>query len=363
MSLELRVKKDFGGFVLDMNLEAENEVLALLGASGCGKSMTLKCISGIVTPDEGRIVVNDKVLFDSEKKINLPPQKRRVGLLFQNYALFPNMTVEQNIMTGMNTFDISKSEKKQTCRDMMKKFYLDGLERHKPSQLSGGQQQRVALARIMVSKPDILMLDEPFSALDSFLRWELEQELMRVLEDFDGTSIIVSHNRDEVYRISDHVAVMTDGRVDCYGDKRDIFTNPPTYQSALLTGCKNFSRVKYIDDEHIEVIDWNAVFECKASHDVKYIAIKPYFVKPAEQPGSCTAKFRIKKTIDNLTEMILLLQACGKTQDGAGEADYSGSTDYSELNVRVKKEEWEPFKGRDEIYIDFSPENILLLSK
>lgn len=357
MSLEFKVKKDFGGFTLDMELNAENEVLALLGASGCGKSMTLKCISGIVTPDEGRIVVNGKVLFDSEQKINLSPQQRHVGLLFQNYALFPNMTVEQNIMTGMNSFDMSKAEKKEACRDMMKKFYLEGLERHKPSQLSGGQQQRVALARIMVSKPSILMLDEPFSALDSFLRWELEQELMRVLEDFEGTSIIVSHNRDEVYRISDHIAVISDGRVDCYGKKKEIFMDPPTYQSALLTGCRNFSRAEYIDEKHVKVKDWNAVFECSAQPDVKFIAVRPHFMKPVTEPGSCTAKFRVKKTIDNLTEMILMLQAEDADDTAASESDYS------ELNVRMSKESWEPVKNEEYIYIEFSPENILLLSR
>ena len=358
MSLEFKVKKDFGGFTLDMELNAENEVLALLGASGCGKSMTLKCISGIVTPDEGRIVVNGKVLFDSEKKINLSPQERRVGLLFQNYALFPNMTVEQNIMTGMNAFKISKEEKKEACREMMKKFYLDGLEKHKPSQLSGGQQQRVALARIMVSKPSILMLDEPFSALDSFLRWELEQELMRVLEDFDGTSIIVSHNRDEVYRISDHIAVISDGRVDCYGTKKEIFMDPPTYQSALLTGCRNFSRVEYIDESHIKIKDWNAVFECSAHPEIKFIAVRPHYMKPVNGPGKCTAKFKVKKTIDNLTEMILLLQAIGTEQDSG----VHGS-DYSELNIRLTKEAWEPFKCQEEMYIEFLPENIMLLDR
>ena len=354
MSLEFRVKKDFGGFVLDMELNAENEVLALLGASGCGKSMTLKCISGIVTPDEGRIVVNGKVLFDSEKRINLTPQQRHVGLLFQNYALFPNMTVEQNIMTGMNGFNLGRDEKKKACMDMMKKFYLDGLEKHRPSQLSGGQQQRVALARIMVSRPSILMLDEPFSALDSFLRWELEQELMRVLEDFEGTSIIVSHNRDEVYRISNHIAVISDGKVDCYGEKKDIFMRPATYQSALLTGCRNFSRVKYLDENHLEVTDWGAVFEVSASPDVKFVAARPHFITPSETADSCSARFRVLKSIDNLTEMILLLEAVNASE---------GSSEYSRLNVRVDKNTWQPFEGRSEVIINFKPENILMLDR
>jgi len=356
MSLEFRVKKDFGGFQLDMEFYAENEVLALLGASGCGKSMTLKCIAGIVTPDEGRIVVNDKVLFDSEAGINLSPQERHVGLLFQNYALFPNMTVEQNIMTGMNSFDISKEEKRALCHDMMRKFYLDGLEKHRPAQLSGGQQQRVALARIMVSKPSILMLDEPFSALDSFLRWELEQELMRVLEDFEGTSIIVSHNRDEVYRISDHIAVIADGKVDCYGDKKSLFFDPPTYQCALLTGCRNFSRAEYIDEDHIMVRDWNAVFECKTTPDIRFVGARPHFIKPTRVQGKCTASFRVVKAIDNLTEMILVLHS-DKTDNG-GEI-----SDYSALNIMMKKEDWEPFEGSEHIMIEFLPEHIMFLNR
>ena len=191
MSLEFKVKKDFGGFTLDMELNAENEVLALLGASGCGKSMTLKCISGIVTPDEGRIVVNGRVLFDSEKNINLSPQARRVGLLFQNYALFPNMTVQQNLMAGLMACEKNKNAASQKIREILEKFELNGLEGHKPSELSGGQQQRVALARIFLSSPGILMLDEPFSALDGYLRWNLEQELLDVLKDTVKTEELV----------------------------------------------------------------------------------------------------------------------------------------------------------------------------
>ena len=332
MSLELRIKKDFGGFVLDVDINAENEVIALLGASGCGKSMTLRCIAGIETPDEGRIVVNGVTLFDSEKKINLSPQKRRVGLLFQNYALFPNMTVEQNIMTGMTGFDMSKAEKKAACHEMMRKFYLDGLEKHKPSQLSGGQQQRVALARIMVSKPSILMLDEPFSALDSFLRWELEQELMRVIEDFEGTAIIVSHNRDEVYRISDRIAVICDGKVDCFDEREKLFSKPPTYQSALLTGCRNFSRVEYVDENHVKALDWDAVFTCPADADVKYLAIRSEFVKPMREAGENTVRFKVEKAVENFSEMMIILRAGG------------GNTDYSQLTVKVRKEDWEDYQ-------------------
>ena len=171
MSIEVAIEKDFGSFRLNVSFSGGNEVLAILGGSGCGKSMTLRCIAGIVRPDRGRIAVDGVTFFDSERNINLPPQQRRVGLLFQNYALFHNMTVEENIAAGVRE-KLSQKEKLALARQSISKFRLDGLEDHLPRALSGGQQQRVALARILIGQPRILMLDEPFSALDSYLRWE-----------------------------------------------------------------------------------------------------------------------------------------------------------------------------------------------
>ena len=163
MSLSVDIEKKLGAFHLRSQFEAPDETMALLGASGCGKSMTLKCIAGIVTPDRGRIVLGGRVLFDSEKKINLPPQQRRVGYLFQQYALFPNMSVEQNILCGIRSGD--KAEKRRVLAEKIRMFRLEGLEKKHPAQLSGGQQQRVALARILCSEPEAILLDEPFSAI------------------------------------------------------------------------------------------------------------------------------------------------------------------------------------------------------
>ena len=153
--------------------------------------MTLKCIVGIEKPDRGTITLDGRVLFDSEKRINLTPQHQRVGYLFQQYALFPNMTAAQNILCGIRTG--SRAEKKETLAALLRTFWLEGLEKKLPAQLSGGQQQRVALARILASEPQAILLDEPFSALDSYLKWELELELGELLGAFDGPILWVSH--------------------------------------------------------------------------------------------------------------------------------------------------------------------------
>ncbi|MCD7951851.1 MAG: ATP-binding cassette domain-containing protein [Synergistaceae bacterium] len=208
MSAIVNFKKRLGSFSLEVDFEAGNEVLALLGGSGCGKSMTLKCIAGIVTPDEGQIIVDGVTFFDSKRGINLRPQQRRTGLLFQNYALFPNMTTRQNIMTVFEHGAGRNANKEERYQEIARRFFISGLEDHYPSQLSGGQQQRVALARIMASDPAVIMLDEPLSALDSFLHWQLELKLSRILREYSGTTIYVSHNRDEVYRLCDRVCVI-----------------------------------------------------------------------------------------------------------------------------------------------------------
>mgnify|MGYP000768612758 len=191
MSLEVNVTKRFDGFTLHAAFTAGDTATALLGASGCGKSMTLRCIAGIVRPDEGRIVLDGRVLFDSAQGIDLPPQQRNVGLLFQNYALFPNMTVEQNILCALKK-EKDPAARRAACAEALRAMRLEELAKRLPGALSGGQQQRAALARILAAKPRILMLDEPFSALDSYLREEVEGEVGSLLAGFAGTALLLS---------------------------------------------------------------------------------------------------------------------------------------------------------------------------
>ncbi len=255
MSLIVDIHRDLGGFVLDAAFEAENGVTALLGPSGCGKSFTLKCIAGIEKPDRGHIELDGVVLFDSEKNISLPPQKRQVGYLFQNYALFPNMTVRQNILCGLNR-EKDRSVKERRLREMMKLMQLDGLENHRPAQLSGGQQQRVALARILVSDPRLLMLDEPFSALDAHLRDSLKIELRDMLQAYGREVLMVTHSRDEAYNMSSRIAVMDRGKLLCLKDTKALFADPGSTPAAVLTGCKNIVPARKTGEHEVEVPDW-----------------------------------------------------------------------------------------------------------
>jgi molybdate transport system ATP-binding protein len=175
MSLLVKIEKRLGDFVLYADFESDKETLAVLGESGAGKSLLLKCIAGIERPDSGRIILDDIILFDSEKKINLPPQKRHVGYLFQNYALFPNMTVFQNIS--------ETAKNKDNVTSLIARFGLIGKENDYPAKLSGGEQQRVALARLIASEPEVFLFDEPFSALDSNRKAELERLILDLLEE------------------------------------------------------------------------------------------------------------------------------------------------------------------------------------
>ena len=235
MSLEVNITKKLDGFTLHANFAARSTATAILGASGCGKSMTLRCIAGIVKPDAGRIVLDGRVLFDSAQHIDLPPQQRGVGLLFQNYALFPNMTVEQNVLCGLKA-EKDKAARKARCAEMLQAMRLESLAKRYPAQLSGGQQQRTALARILVGRPKILMLDEPFSALDSYLREEVEGEVGSLLAGFAGTALLVTHNRDEAYRLCRDMIVMDSGQVLRTGGTKEVFADPQSTTAARLTG-------------------------------------------------------------------------------------------------------------------------------
>lgn len=256
MAIEVRIHREFDDFKLDVQFQSESRRIGILGASGCGKSLTLKSIAGIERPETGKIESAGKVFFDSAKKIWMPPQERNVGYLFQNYALFPTMTVEKNIGIALRC---GKKEKEKKVRDMIDRFSLQGLEKKLPGQLSGGQQQRTALARIMIYEPDMILLDEPFSALDSYLKEQTQRECLELLQDYPGTVILVSHSRDEIYRFSEEVLVMDGGKAVIKKTVKELFEHPQKVAAAKLTGCKNIEEIVWKDGKHLYVPGWDMV--------------------------------------------------------------------------------------------------------
>lgn len=242
MALEVDITKKLDGFFLHMQFRAEQEIFAILGASGCGKSMTLKCIAGIEKPDEGRIVLDGKVLFDSEKKINLPPQKRKVGYMFQDYALFPHMNVVQNIEAGMG-----KRPDRSRTESLIRQFQLEGLEKKIPGQLSGGQKQRVAIVRSLIMNPDIMLLDEITAALDP----EMVHEVLNVVLDLakgsetnsgGTTMMIVTHEMAFAEAVADRVVFLDGGVIVEEDTPQEFFHHPKTERAQRFLQTFTYSR-------------------------------------------------------------------------------------------------------------------------
>ena len=314
MSLHVDIRKQLGSFRLDVDFAAENGVTSLLGASGCGKSMTLKCIAGVEKPDEGHIELDGTVLFDSKQHINLPPQKRRVGYLFQNYALFPNMTVRQNILCGLNR-EKDKRVKEHRLNEMLRLMQLEGLENHKPAQLSGGQQQRTALARILVSDPRLLLLDEPFSALDGHLRDSLKIELRDLLTRFGREVLMVTHDRGEAYNMSQSIAVMDRGRLLCVKPTKELFADPGSVQASILTGCKNNIPARRVDAHTVEVPDWGVRLTTKQEvrEGLRAIGIRAHYFSPDARQNRFPVRF--VEEMEEPFEFILQFRYKGQKED------------------------------------------------
>jgi len=274
--LIVELQKTFSSFTLEANLTANKKPLGILGSSGSGKSMTLRCIAGLETPTQGHIVLNGRVLFDSKQGINIPSRQRRIGFVFQNYALFPHMRVAHNIAFGMPV--LSKTERKQRVNQYIELMQLQGLEKRYPHELSGGQQQRVALARALAIAPEALLLDEPLSALDQYLRNQIEKLLIEVFSSYQGVTLFVTHNLEEAYRVCDNLLVLSQGKVIASGRKEDIFERPPTFTVAQLTECKNFSRAQRVDNQRIEALDWGCTLQVVEAipNPLTYVGIRAH---------------------------------------------------------------------------------------
>ena len=352
MALDVSVKKDLGSFRLDVSFVLEGDgVLALLGPSGCGKSLTLGCIAGTVRPDEGRIVLDGRVLFDSEAGVNLAPQERHVGYLFQNYALFPTMTVLQNVMCAVPVPGLrgsaARRRRREVAEGQLAAMELQGLEGRRPAELSGGQQQRVALARMLASEPALVLLDEPFSALDGHLRWTLEMALADTLRGFPGGAVYVSHDRDEVYRLCDQVCAIDCGVSDPAVPTKRFFEEPGSRSAAVISGCKNISAARAVSAHLVACDDWGVTLRCAeaAGPDTAYVGLRAHYFATdgGENPICC----RVERVIDSTFSTIVMLSTQG-----------SGMIRYE-----LDKDAWAALGAPDRLTLYIAPEHVMPLSE
>jgi len=339
--LEVQIAKKLRDFTLEVSFRAGDAPLSILGPSGAGKTMLLRCIAGLERPDCGRIALNDRVLFDSEQHMQIPVRERRVGLLFQHYALLPHRTVEENIAFGLRR--LQAAEQATRVKDLVARTHLSGLESRYPRELSGGEQQRAALARALAIEPEALLLDEPLSALDTHLRSQLEAQLQETFAAYRRPALLVTHNMEEAYRLGEELLVLSGGRVSAAGAKEQIFRRPPTVEVARLTGCKNFSRARTLAAGLVEAVDWGC--QVRVGHSiarpVAHIGIRAHHIDfiessdanaPTENTFPCWL-VRSSETPFRITLYLHLHRPPGDARN-------------YHLQAEVYKEKWERFRHR-----------------
>ena len=259
--LELSFKKTLGTFHLDPSLQVNNELMVLFGPSGSGKTLTLQCIAGLLKPDSGFMRLDGLTYFDSEAGVNLPLNERRIGYVFQDYALFPHMTVYDNVSYGISK--VPKAAVKEKVSELLSILRLEGLEKRYPSELSGGQKQRVAIARSIIIRPSLFLLDEPFAALDYPVRSKLRIDLKRIRGRFSTPTVVVTHDLEEAFILGDRIAVINEGRIEQVGTREEVFYRPNSKKVAKFLGIKNIFKGKVVSTEegavHIESTGFNVV--------------------------------------------------------------------------------------------------------
>ena len=337
------IEKKFGKFTLKTKFQFDNEIMGLLGASGSGKSLTLKCIAGIEKPDKGRIILNDRVLFDSEKKINISPKDRKIGYLFQDYALFPNMNVYENIKVGIRegeNFDKLIMEKLEEMR-------ISHLKDKKINEISGGEKQRVALARLLINKPEIILLDEPFSALDDYLKSKIELEVAEVLRNYKIPTILVSHSREEVYRLCNEICVMSNGKSEDLMNKKELFKNPKTFSSCLISGCKNFSKIEKISENRLRALDWNIELETSDTilEEHKILGIRAHLIE-LEKSDENSFAVEVERVVEDVFTYIILVR----------KKDAKNS-----IRIEVDKHILKKVENRENLFITMRKEDLILM--
>jgi molybdate transport system permease protein len=354
-SLEIHIEKALDPFKLEVEFCASRGALGLLGASGAGKSMTLRMIAGIVTPDRGRISLNGRVLFNSATATKISAAHRKIGVVFQDYALFPRMTVAENVGFGLSR--LPERDRQARVRCQLERMHIAELADRYPSEISGGQRQRVAIARCIAIEPDALLLDEPFAALDPHLRRQTEEQLRETLASYNGAVIFVSHDMEEAFRFCSDLLVLDSGKVIASGPKHQLFERPQRVAAARLTGCKNIAPARRVGDELIAVEAWNC--ELRTSRDfpntLTHVGIRSHQIKfQLTADGENTFACWLVATSETPHEMTLYLRLHAAPQ--AGELHH--------LQADVPKDAWSALSSQPQPWlIKLDPARLLLLEE
>ncbi|WP_027415459.1 sulfate/molybdate ABC transporter ATP-binding protein [Aneurinibacillus terranovensis] len=352
--LEVSITKSLETMTLTSSFSVQNEILGVLGPSGCGKSMTLRCIAGLQTPTTGKIILNNKTLYDSKTNTSIPPRLRNIGYVFQNYALFPHLTVAQNIGYGIR--QLNKTEQNRAIHDMIERMKLDGLENRYPKQLSGGQQQRAALARTLITKPELLLLDEPFSALDSHVKSQLEHELLHIIKNsYTGTILLVTHDLQEAYKLCDRILMFSNGKTVQIGKKDDILNHPVNLTAARITGCKNLFPVEVGHERGSNVFVRTNKFELKVKNQKDCIyksrmiaGVRAHHIQlhPTNRGGINTFPCEVISYVESAFSTTVRVQCKGQR-----------------FQVEIAKKDWRRLIGSNNttLYLHIPPEHIFLV--
>jgi molybdate transport system ATP-binding protein len=308
--LEIKIKRNLPGFNLDVGFSVDNGILSIMGPSGSGKTMTLQCIAGLVRPDEGYIKLNDRVIFDSSSRINLPARVRKVGFVFQNYALFPHLSVKENIAYGIR--DLFRQERDKRVSELLSIMHIEKLRDHSPRQLSSGEQQRVALARALAPRPEVLLLDEPFSALDILHKEGLELELLSVQRSFKGSILFVTHDFSQGYSLGSRIAIYESGRIMQCDIKNKVVSSPANSTVARLMGLKNLltGYVSKLNDSEVSVTVPGLIGDIKSTRNSDAVlktgqpvtvGIRPENFRMVANGGENTFSGSIEQVVEGLT--------------------------------------------------------------
>lgn len=292
LSVHVALRRD--GFQLRVDLELpEQGVTAIVGPSGSGKTTLLRLVAGLERPQQGSIHAGNRCWADVGQRTCLPPQQRKVGVVFQDYALFEHMTVVDNIGYG-----VARAGRKQVVAHWIQRLHLQGLEHRYPQQLSGGQRQRVALARALAPQPDLLLLDEPFSAVDAHLRQSLRSNIKQLIRELEQPVLIITHDLEDVRQMADYIGVMIDGEVRRFAATAEAFDQPHSHEVAQVLGWQNFLYVRAMDRGKIKG-DWGEIeLPGEAPVDSYCLAIRPEHIKlvATTEPG-------VSATIAQITEV------------------------------------------------------------